>query len=90
MNPQQVVSSLGLDPAGEERRLNRPERAFHEASRVFRDDGKASRWLTVPIISLDGKTSIEYLGDEAVLEHALETVAPIEHDMFAELGLPAK
>jgi putative toxin-antitoxin system antitoxin component (TIGR02293 family) len=92
---QQMAAFLVLSPndyaerlrtnhwlSAETERLQLLERAFSEASRVFRDDDKAGKWLDSPIISMCNRRPADQLKAAGGLELVLETLAKIEYGMF--------
>jgi len=65
--------SIRLDMLGE---------TLREASRVFRDEAKAIRWLYRPIVSLDRLPPLAHLRDVQGYERVKRTLAKIEHGLY--------
>jgi putative toxin-antitoxin system antitoxin component (TIGR02293 family) len=65
--------SIRLDMLGE---------TLREAARVFRDEGKAIRWLYRPIVSLDRLPPLAHLRDVQGYERVKRTLAKIEHGLY--------
>jgi len=65
--------SIPLDMLGE---------TLREASRVFRDEAKAIRWLYRPIVSLDRLPPLAHLRDIQGYERVKRTLAKIEHGLY--------
>jgi putative toxin-antitoxin system antitoxin component (TIGR02293 family) len=65
--------SIRLDMLGE---------TLREASRVFRDEAKAVRWLYRPIVSLDRLPPLAHLRDVQGYERVKRTLAKIEHGLY--------
>lgn len=65
--------SILLDMLGE---------TLREASRVFRDEAKAIRWLYRPIVSLDRLPPLAHVRDVQGYERVKRTLAKIEHGLY--------
>ena len=65
--------SIPLDMLGE---------TLREATRVFRDEAKAIRWLYRPIVSLDRLPPLAHLRDVQGYERVKRTLAKIEHGLY--------
>ena len=52
------------------------------ATRVFRDESKAIRWLYRPIVSLDRLPPLTHLRDVQGYERVKRTLAKIEHGLY--------
>lgn len=70
-----------LNP-GESLKAEMLMRTLDEARRVFRDDGKARRWITSPIVSLDQRRPLEHLDSIEGYERVKETLTKIEYGMY--------
>jgi putative toxin-antitoxin system antitoxin component (TIGR02293 family) len=55
---------------------------LREARRILGDEGKARRWLTGPIASLDGRRPIDHLDSIEGYERVRETLTKIEYGMY--------
>ena len=55
---------------------------LREATRVFRDEAKAIRWLYRPIVSLDRLPPLAHLRDVQGYERVKRTLATIEHGLY--------
>lgn len=67
------IESIPLDMLGE---------TLREATRVFRDEAKAIRWLYRPIVSLDRLPPLAHLRDVQGYERVKRTLAKIEHGLY--------
>lgn len=86
---------LGIDPrtylrraeeehlkSGESLKVEMVEKVLEEATRVFRDEELARRWLTSPIISLDNERPIDHLDSIDGYERVKGTLGKIEYGMY--------
>ena len=64
--------SIPLDMLGE---------VLREATRVFRDEAKAIRWMYRPIVSLDRLPPLAHLRDVQGYERVKRTLAKIDHGL---------
>jgi putative toxin-antitoxin system antitoxin component (TIGR02293 family) len=65
--------SIALDMLGE---------TLREATRVFRDEAKAVRWMYRPIVSLDRRPPLAHLRDVQGYERVKRTLSKIEHGLY--------
>ena len=92
---QEIADFLGIDPRtynrrAEEERLKSGEsllvemidKVLEEATRVFRDEVLARKWLTSPIISLDNSRPIDHLDSIEGYERVKDTLGKIEYGMY--------
>ncbi len=94
-NQQEFAVFLGIDPRtysrrGEEEQLKSGEsvqvemldEVLQEASRVFRDEALARKWLHSPIVSLGNKRPLDHLNSIEGYERVKDTLGKIEYGMY--------
>lgn len=91
---QEYADFLGIDPrtytrraeeeqlkSGESLQVEMVDKVLEEATRVFRDEELARKWLRSPIISLGNKRPIDHLDSIEGYERVKDTLGKIEYGM---------
>lgn len=67
---------------GESLKTEMLQLTLEEARRVFRDEGKAQRWLNTRVVSLGNRRPIDHLDSVQGYERVKETLTKIEYGMY--------
>lgn len=94
-NQQEFARFLGIDArtysrraaeeqlkSGESVQVEMLDEVLQEATRVFRDDVLARKWLHSSIIGLDNKRPIDHLNSIEGYERVKDTLGKIEYGMY--------
>lgn len=92
---QEFAGLLGIDPrtytrrgedevlkSGESLQVEMLEEVLAEATRVFRDEELARKWLHSPIIGLDLKRPLDHLDSIQGYERVKDALGKIEYGMY--------
>lgn len=91
---QEFAGLLGIDPrtysrraehelkSGESIQVEMLDEVLQEATRIFRDEQLARKWMQSPIVSLDNKRPMDHLDSIAGYERVKDTLGKIEYGMY--------
>lgn len=95
LTQQEYADFLGIDArtytrraeeeqlkSGESLQVEMVDNVLEEATRVFRDEKLARKWLTSPIISLDNRPPLAHLDSIEGYERVKDTLGKIEYGMY--------